>query len=121
MAGDTWNKLNRLAARQSCARPTEYRGSVRNRPRKFLLPHLRQIPLAIFKIDISVIADIDPEEEAEKFMRAFPTLGRNLRLSITAEGVEREADNFVRIGAGRAATLRPLGCPRNRRSTPSGA
>ncbi len=66
------------------------------------LVHLQRIPLDAFKIDISFIAEIDRDPEAERFLRAFLTLGRDLGLSVTAEGVEREAQ---------AATLRRLGCP----------
>ena len=66
------------------------------------LVHLQRIPLDALKIDISFIAEIDRDPEAERFLRAFLTLGRDLGLSVTAEGVEREAQ---------AATLRRLGCP----------
>jgi EAL domain-containing protein (putative c-di-GMP-specific phosphodiesterase class I) len=66
------------------------------------LLHLQQIPLDALKIDISFVANIDRDAEAERFMRAFLELGRNLGLTVTAEGVEREEQ---------AATLRRLGCP----------
>ena len=66
------------------------------------LLHLQQIPLDALKIDISFVANIDREPSAERFLRAFLALGRDLGLSVTAEGVEREQQ---------AATLRRLGCP----------
>jgi diguanylate cyclase (GGDEF)-like protein len=66
------------------------------------LQHLRQIPLDALKIDISFIADIDLDPQAERFLRAFLSLGRDLGLTVTAEGVERE---------GQVAALRRLGCP----------
>ena len=65
------------------------------------LLHLQQIPLDALKIDISFVANIDREPSAERFLRAFLALGRDLGLSVTAEGVEREEQ---------AATLRRLGC-----------
>jgi len=66
------------------------------------LLHLQRIPLDALKIDITFIDEIDRDPEAERFLRAFLALGRDLGLSVTAEGVEREAQ---------AATLRRLGCP----------
>ena len=66
------------------------------------LVHLQRIPLDAFKIDISFIAEIDRDPEAERFLRALLALGRDLGLSVVAEGVEREAQ---------AATLSRLGCP----------
>lgn len=66
------------------------------------LLHLAQIPLDALKIDISFVANIDRDQSAERFLRAFLALGRDLGLSVTAEGVERLEQ---------AATLRRLGCP----------
>ncbi len=66
------------------------------------LLHLQRIPLNALKIDITFIAEIDRDPEAERFLRAFLALGRDLGMSVTAEGVEREEQ---------AATLRRLGCP----------
>ncbi|QNK82035.1 bifunctional diguanylate cyclase/phosphodiesterase [Nakamurella sp. PAMC28650] len=66
------------------------------------LLHLRQIPLDALKIDISFIDDIDRDADAERFLRAFLSLGRDLGLTVTAEGVERE---------GQVTALRRLGCP----------
>ena len=66
------------------------------------LLHLQQIPLDALKIDITFVADIDRDSESTRFLRAFLALGRDLGLSVTAEGVEREEQ---------AATLRRLGCP----------
>ena len=54
------------------------------------LLHLQQIPLDAIKIDITFIADVDRDPEAERFLRAFLALGRDLGLAVTAEGVERE-------------------------------
>ena len=66
------------------------------------LLHLQQIPLDALKIDISFIAHIDRDPDAYRFLRAFLSLGRDLGLDLTAEGVERE---------GQALALRELGCP----------
>lgn len=66
------------------------------------LQHLRQIPLDALKIDISFVADIDRDPAAATFLRAFLSLGRDLGLTVTAEGVERE---------GQVTVLRRLGCP----------
>ena len=65
------------------------------------LRHLRQIPLATFKIDRSFTRDLDTDPDAVQFVRALLSLGRDLGLDVVAEGVER---------AGQADVLAELGC-----------
>ena len=62
---------------------------------------LRQIPLQAVKIDIAFVANIHTDPSAERFLRALLTLGRDLDLLVTAEGVECAAQ---------ADILRSLGC-----------
>ena len=62
---------------------------------------LRQIPLQAVKIDIAFVANIHTDPSAEQFMRALLTLGRDLDLLVTAEGVESILQ---------ADILRSLGC-----------
>jgi EAL domain-containing protein (putative c-di-GMP-specific phosphodiesterase class I) len=65
------------------------------------LRHLREIPLATFKIDRSFTRDLDTDPDAVQFVRALLSLGRDLGLDVVAEGVER---------AGQASVLADLGC-----------
>ncbi|GGL99999.1 putative bifunctional diguanylate cyclase/phosphodiesterase [Nakamurella endophytica] len=50
---------------------------------------LRQIALHSVKIDLAFVANIDRDPEALRFLRALLALGNDLRLRMTAEGVER--------------------------------
>jgi diguanylate cyclase (GGDEF)-like protein len=63
---------------------------------------LRQISLQAVKIDIAFVANIHTDPSAAQFLRALLALGRDLELSVTAEGVELPEQ---------AAVLRELGCP----------
>src|SRR3954466_7058140 len=65
------------------------------------LLHLRQIPLHSIKIDRGFAGDIDPNPDTEQFLRALLALGRDLKLRVVVEGVERRTQVEVlhRIGA----------------------
>jgi len=63
---------------------------------------LRQISLHAVKIDIAFVANIHTDPAAERFLRALLALGRDLGLTVTAEGVELPEQ---------AQILRSLGCP----------
>ena len=63
---------------------------------------LRQITLQAVKIDIAFVANIHTDPSAAQFLRALLALGRDLELSVTAEGVELPEQ---------VAVLRELGCP----------
>jgi diguanylate cyclase (GGDEF)-like protein len=63
---------------------------------------LRQISLQAVKIDIAFVANIHTDPSAAQFLRALLALGRDLELTVTAEGVELPEQ---------AAVLRELGCP----------
>ncbi len=52
------------------------------------LSYLQKFPFDKIKIDRSFISDIEENAEAETIVRAIITLGRSLRLDVTAEGVE---------------------------------
>jgi len=63
---------------------------------------LRRISLHAVKIDIAFVANIHTDPAAERFLRALLALGRDLGLTVTAEGVELPEQ---------AQILRSLGCP----------
>ena len=65
------------------------------------LLHLRQIPLDSIKIDRGFAGDIDTNPDTEQFLRALLALGRDLKLRVVVEGVERRTQVEVlhRIGA----------------------
>lgn len=55
------------------------------------LNHLRQLPIDTLKIDRSFVADLDDSQEATAgaIVKTIVELGRNLDLTVVAEGVER--------------------------------
>ncbi|RIJ68917.1 EAL domain-containing protein [Nakamurella silvestris] len=55
------------------------------------LLHLQQIPFHSVKIDMTFIAEVESDTGVERFLRALLTLGHDLGLEVTAEGVERAA------------------------------
>lgn len=65
------------------------------------LSHPRSFPFAKIKIDQSFIRGLGATNDAEAIVRAITALGRNLGMTVTAEGVETQA---------RYATLRAQGC-----------
>ena len=62
---------------------------------------LRQISLQAIKIDTAFVANIHTDPEAARFLRAILALGRDLGLSVVAEGIQ--SPEQVRI-------LQTLGC-----------
>jgi diguanylate cyclase (GGDEF)-like protein/PAS domain S-box-containing protein len=67
------------------------------------LGRLHTLPLDVLKIDRSFIARLGHDPHAEAIVRAVVTLGHDLGLSITAEGIETEEQR---------GRVRALGCDR---------
>jgi len=65
------------------------------------LTHLKQFPVEHIKIDRSFVRDLEKDAEDEAIVAAIITLGQNLGMRITAEGVET---------TGQAKRLRDMGC-----------
>ena len=65
--------------------------------------YLRKFPLDKVKIDRSFVAPIDGDRQAQEIVAAVVALCRAFAMSITAEGVETEAQ---------AAFLREIACDR---------
>jgi diguanylate cyclase (GGDEF)-like protein len=65
------------------------------------LSYLRRLPLHTLKIDRSFIRDIEYSHENAEIIRAIVSLAHSLRLQVTAEGVETNAQH---------AFIRSLGC-----------
>ncbi len=65
------------------------------------LSYLRSFPFDKIKIDRSFVRDLDSNPDAQAIMRAIISLGAGLGVTITAEGVETEAE---------LAYLRAEGC-----------
>jgi diguanylate cyclase (GGDEF)-like protein/PAS domain S-box-containing protein len=65
------------------------------------LSYLRSFPFDKIKIDRSFVRDLDSNPDAQAIMRAIISLGAGLDVTITAEGVETEAE---------LACLRAEGC-----------
>jgi diguanylate cyclase (GGDEF)-like protein/PAS domain S-box-containing protein len=62
--------------------------------------YLRRLPVDALKIDRSFVADIASDADAAALVAAIVSMGRALRLRVTAEGVETEAQRelLVRMG-----------------------
>jgi EAL domain-containing protein (putative c-di-GMP-specific phosphodiesterase class I) len=61
------------------------------------LSYLRRFPLDIIKIDRSLVTDVEREDEPAMIARAAIALGRSLRKTVVAEGVENPAQfEFLR-------------------------
>jgi diguanylate cyclase (GGDEF)-like protein/PAS domain S-box-containing protein len=61
------------------------------------LSYLRRLPLDIIKIDRSLVNDVEREDEPAMIARAAISLGRSLRKTVVAEGVENpEQFEFLR-------------------------
>jgi diguanylate cyclase (GGDEF)-like protein/PAS domain S-box-containing protein len=56
------------------------------------LSYLRSFPFDKIKIDRSFVRDLDSNRDAQAIMRAIISLGTGLGVTITAEGVETEAE-----------------------------
>ncbi|MGO4526308.1 EAL domain-containing protein [Microvirga sp. 2MCAF35] len=65
------------------------------------LTHLKQFPVDHIKIDRSFVRDLEQDSDDEAIITAVISLGRSLKLQVTAEGVETH---------GQARRLRELGC-----------
>ncbi|MGF9763098.1 EAL domain-containing protein [Microvirga sp. 0TCS3.31] len=65
------------------------------------LTHLKQFPVDHIKIDRSFVTNLEQDVGDEAIVAAVVSLGRSLKLQVTAEGVETE---------GQAQRLRTLGC-----------
>ncbi|MGI8706542.1 MAG: bifunctional diguanylate cyclase/phosphodiesterase [Sphingomicrobium sp.] len=65
------------------------------------LPHLREFPIAIIKIDRSFVRDIGTTDDARAIVGAVVSLGTNLNMEIVAEGIETSEQE---------SALRQLGC-----------
>jgi diguanylate cyclase (GGDEF)-like protein/PAS domain S-box-containing protein len=64
------------------------------------LSYLKRFPIERIKIDRSFIADLPGSAESEAIVVAIIQMGRALRLSVTAEGVETEAQRDLLHAAG---------------------
>jgi diguanylate cyclase (GGDEF)-like protein/PAS domain S-box-containing protein len=56
------------------------------------LSYLRSFPFDKIKIDQSFVRDLDANREAQAIIRSIVSLGKSLDMTITAEGVETEAE-----------------------------
>ncbi len=65
------------------------------------LTHLKQFPVDHIKIDQSFVRNLETDKNDAAIVAAVVSLGRNMNMSITAEGVEN---------AGQAERLRQAGC-----------
>lgn len=64
------------------------------------LSYLKRFPIERIKIDRSFISDLPGSAESEAIVVAIIQMGRALRLSVTAEGVETEAQRQLLLAAG---------------------
>ncbi|MFN8769005.1 MAG: EAL domain-containing protein [Lysobacteraceae bacterium] len=64
------------------------------------LSYLKRFPIERIKIDRSFVADLPGSAESEAIVTAIVQMGRALRLSVTAEGVESEAQRELLIAMG---------------------
>jgi EAL domain-containing protein (putative c-di-GMP-specific phosphodiesterase class I) len=62
------------------------------------LSNLIRFPVSRIKIDRSFVSDIDQDAEKTAIVRALIAMARNLKLSVTAEGIETEAQAQFLIG-----------------------
>lgn len=65
------------------------------------LAYLQKLPVSELKIDRSFVQDIDQSAAGQRLFKAMVDMGKGMGLSITAEGVETEAER---------ATITALGC-----------
>jgi EAL domain-containing protein (putative c-di-GMP-specific phosphodiesterase class I) len=64
------------------------------------LRHLKEFPVDIVKIDRSFVRDMEDDPNDEAIIRAVVNLGKNLNISVVAEGIERmsQAERLIEIG-----------------------
>lgn len=67
------------------------------------LAHLHRLPLDMLKLDRAFVGAVDAEPDLRRLLSGVLSLGRDLGLTVVAEGVEREAQ---------ARVLHELGCER---------
>jgi EAL domain-containing protein (putative c-di-GMP-specific phosphodiesterase class I) len=56
------------------------------------LSYLRSFPFDKIKVDRSFVRDVDANRDAQAIFRSIVSLGKGLGVTITAEGVETEAE-----------------------------
>jgi EAL domain-containing protein (putative c-di-GMP-specific phosphodiesterase class I) len=66
------------------------------------LNHLLKFPYGKIKLDLSLIRNIEDDDKAVAVVKAILALGEALRMTVTAEGVETEAQLSI---------LKRIGCP----------
>jgi EAL domain-containing protein (putative c-di-GMP-specific phosphodiesterase class I) len=64
------------------------------------LSYLRQFAVDKIKIDRSFVADLQQSRDARAIVAAIVTLGRAIGLTVSAEGVETEAQKEILLAAG---------------------
>jgi EAL domain-containing protein (putative c-di-GMP-specific phosphodiesterase class I) len=64
------------------------------------LSYLRAFPFTKIKIDQSFVRDLRANDDSKAIVRAILALGRNLNMSVIAEGIETEDDLDFLIGEG---------------------
>jgi diguanylate cyclase (GGDEF)-like protein/PAS domain S-box-containing protein len=64
------------------------------------LRHLKEFPVDIVKIDRSFVRDMEDDPNDEAIIRAVVNLGKNLNISVVAEGIEQmsQAERLIEIG-----------------------
>ncbi len=67
------------------------------------LSYLHKFPIDILKIDQSFVRDMDKDESSAELVKSIVMLGKNLKMSLVAEGVETKEE---------AQILHGLGCDR---------
>ncbi|NAT17434.1 EAL domain-containing protein, partial [Pseudomonas syringae] len=63
--------------------------------------HLNSLPIALLKVDMGFVEQMEAREENRKLVNAMITLAHNLNLEVVAEGVET---------TGQLELLRSFGC-----------
>jgi EAL domain-containing protein (putative c-di-GMP-specific phosphodiesterase class I) len=56
------------------------------------LSYLRSFPFDKIKVDRSFVRDVDANRDAQAIFRSIVSLGKGLGVTITAEGIETEAE-----------------------------
>src|SRR5207237_9639597 len=64
------------------------------------LSYLRQLAVDKIKIDRSFVADLQQSRDARAIVAAIVTLGRAIGLTVSAEGVETQAQKDIMLAAG---------------------
>ena len=88
------------------------------------LSYLRSFPFDKIKIDQSFVRDLGANRDAQAIVRAIISLGMGLGVTITAEGVETEAElSCLRAEGcheGAGLSVQPRAAQRRDRRTPEG-